>query len=130
MENGVTNATPSRDKKVRLIFAIIAWLFAVCVIVQVFIAGMAIFIDADHWRLHVHFIHIFEWLPIIMFILTFIGSIPSALRWQSLGLFALIFIQYATANMGSVGVLPAFHTVIALIMFSWSIAIARRALKN
>lgn len=128
--NGVKSspAMKSRHKNIQIIFAVVAWLFALCVISQVFIAGLATFVDFSNWKLHTNFVHIFEWLPIIMFILTFFGHISKSLRWESLGLFGLIFLQYATANMGSVWVLGAFHTVIALFMFSWSISVARRAM--
>lgn len=114
-------------KYFRYSFIILAWIFAICVISQVFIAGLATFVDPVNWKKHTSFIHIFEWLPIIMFILAIFAKLPKAIRWQSLGMYVLIILQYASAHMGSVGVLAAFHTVIALVLFSSSIAIARRA---
>lgn len=100
-------------------------------IVQVFIAGLAVFTDPINWGRHTSFVHFFELLPVLMFILAFVGKVPKSLRWQSLGMFGLIFLQYATANMGGIsGMIPAIHPVIALILFWWSVSLALRSWKE
>lgn len=35
----------------------LAWLFVVCIAVQTFIAGMALFHDGSMWRSHTLFVH-------------------------------------------------------------------------
>ena len=112
------------------IFVILAFLFAVCVAVQVFLAGTAIFVDPARWRDHINFIHIFELLPILMLIVSFAGRLPAVLRWQSLGLFLLIIVMYATANMrAEVPLAGAFHPVNALLIFWLSVTVVERARK-
>ncbi|MEW9702217.1 SDR family oxidoreductase [Paenibacillus sp. SI8] len=59
----------------RLIYNILAWLFLACIVVQVFIAGMAIFADPVNWSAHKTFVKIFVLIPLIMYLLTFVGRI-------------------------------------------------------
>ncbi|MBD0384416.1 DUF6220 domain-containing protein [Paenibacillus sedimenti] len=106
------------------IFLGLSWLLVACMIIQTFIAGMAIFSDAGQWSSHVAFVHLFEFLPILMLIFAFTGRLPRALRWQTSVLFVLIFAQYFTANLPGAG---AFHPVIALVLFWLSFKVARRA---
>lgn len=115
-------------KYARYIFIILSWVFVICVVAQVFIAGLATFLDPSNWRTHTNFIHIFEFLPVIMFLLSFPVRLPKTIRWQSLGLFGLIFLQYATAHLGSVWVLAALHPVIALVLFWGSISVAKKSI--
>ncbi|WP_029192191.1 DUF6220 domain-containing protein [Paenibacillus harenae] len=104
-------------------FLIFAWLFVACIIVQTFIAGMALFSDSSAWKMHATFVHLFEYLPVLMLICSFAGQVPVRLRWLSGALFVLIFAQYFTANVPGAG---AVHPVLALLMFWLSIYVARK----
>jgi hypothetical protein len=95
-------------------FRVTAWLMLACITAQTFIAGLAVFSNPAQWRTHVVFVHIFEYLPIFMLIFAFAGRLPNRVKWMSAALFALIFLQYFTANMPGAG---ALHPVIALVMF-------------
>ena len=108
----------------RKVFLCLAGLFVLTVAIQVFLAGFATFIDPVKWHSHVVFVRIIEFLPIIMLIISFIGKLPTIVRWQSLGLFILIMLMYATANIPNAG---AFHPVIALIMFWLSTVVVQKA---
>ncbi|MFD0696762.1 DUF6220 domain-containing protein [Paenibacillus sp. GCM10027628] len=111
----------------RLIFEILAWLFLLCIIVQVFIAGMATFSDSTDWEIHRTFVRSFALTPLVMFLLTFAGKMNGKVRWLSLGLFALIIFQFLTVQVfKSVFVLAALHPVIALLLFWGSITTLRR----
>ncbi|NNU84897.1 hypothetical protein ETC05_14050 [Geobacillus sp. BMUD] len=105
----------------RWMFMILAWGLVVSVVVQTFWAGMAIFKNPVYWKNHMMFVHFFEIVPILMLIVAFTGRLPKKLCWQSAGLLGLLFMQYFTANLKSVG---AFHPVIALGLFwlSWNVA--------
>lgn len=102
----------------RFFFGFFGVFFVACILVQVFLAGTAVFVDQD-WEPHVAFIHMFEFVPIIMFVLAFIGRVPQRIRWNSLGLFIMIILQYITAKAFSGVWLAALHPVIAILMF-WS----------
>lgn len=113
------------QKRIRLIsfiYLLLSIIFLLCVVIQVFIAGLAIFVNPAHWVKHMGFVHIFEFVPILMFILTFIGKLPRSAMGQSAALFGIIFVMYFTANITAI--LPwaaALHPVIAIILFWMSI---------
>jgi len=99
-------------------FAILAWLFFISIIVQVFLAGIALFVDFGHWNFHQSFVHYFEFVPVVMLILAFFGGIPKNLRWHSLSLYIMIILQYVTVNLtGKIPYIGAIHPIIALLLF-------------
>jgi hypothetical protein len=106
-------------------FLALAWIFVGCVAAQVFFAGMATFVDSSRWAWHTNFIHTFEFLPLLMLAVAFAARLPLGLRWLTGALYALIWAQYATANIG--GVPGAFHPVNALLMFWLAIYVGQRA---
>lgn len=110
----------------------LAVVFALCVAAQVFIAGLAVFVTPVHWAQHTAFIHIFEFVPLLMLIVSAAGRLPVRLRWLSAALFALVYAQYFTANIGGlVPLLAALHPVVALVIFWLAVHViqeARRAM--
>ncbi|WP_309121941.1 DUF6220 domain-containing protein [Paenibacillus sp.] len=110
---------PEKGRGSRIAFAIFASVFAVCVGVQVLLAGLATFVDAVNWARHTSFIHFVEFIPLVMLALAFTGKLPARMRWQSFGLFFMIILMYFTANVVAVmPVVSAFHPVIALAIFA------------
>jgi len=96
-------------------YGVLAWLFVACLVVQIVLAGMATFVDAMNWGRHTAFVHVFEYLPLLLLALVFAARFPVALRWLTGSLIVLIVAQYATAHIG--GVPAAFHPVSALALF-------------
>lgn len=116
----------ARIRWTRIGFILFGGIFTICVAIQVFIAGMAVFVDPANWGLHRTFIHVFEILPIIMLALAFVGQMSRSLKLLPVGLWILIMAQYATANMfGSL--VAAIHPVNALVIFWIAIIATRRA---
>jgi hypothetical protein len=118
-------APPARVRWARWGYLALAWLFAGCVAAQVFLAGLAIFVDAARWPWHTAFIHTFEFLPLLMLPLAFLARAPAALRWLTGALFALLWLQYLTANIG--GIPAALHPVNALLIFWVAVHLGQRA---
>jgi hypothetical protein len=112
----------------RFIFALLALIFMICVVTQVFLAGMAVFVD-QNWKPHTSFVRIFQFIPILMFAVSFIGRIPNRLRWSSFGLIIMIILQYVTAKAFSGIWVAAFHPVIAIFMFWNALMIVKQSLK-
>jgi hypothetical protein len=108
-------------------YVLFAGLFVVCVLIQVYIAGMAVFVNPEQWSLHTAFIHVFEFLPIIMLVLAFAGQLPRRLKWLPVGLVLLIGIQYATAEGFSDSLVAAIHPVNALAIFWVGMITTRKA---
>ena len=107
----------------RVLYALLASVFAAGVVAQVFFAGMGAF-GAD-WGWHTTFVHFLEPLPLLMVPVAFVGRMPWGLRLAPLGLTFLIGLQYAFAN----AVVPAaaLHPVNALLILLLGLALARRA---
>lgn len=114
-----------RVKFSRLGFAGLAWIFTACIVIQVFFAGMAVFENPVYWRRHEIFVHLFEIVPLLMFILAFLGRLPRGMAWGSFGMLILIFAQYMTAHQWA----SALHPVIALLLFLGAVHVAKRSLQ-
>jgi hypothetical protein len=112
---GPGGGQPGRVRWSRRGYRVLAWLFAACLVIQIFLAGMATFVDALNWGRHSSFVHFFEYLPLPMLVLVFMARFPISLRWLTGSLLVLIAAQYATAHIG--GVPSAFHPVSALALF-------------
>jgi hypothetical protein len=113
-------------RSVRFVYGLLAVVYFVCVILQVFFAGLGVFVNADDLQLHRVFANYFEFGSILMFLLSFLGRIRGGLRWLTLGLFALTSLQHLTIQVFS-GFLPAFHTVDALLLFGISMHLMKRS---
>ncbi|HEX7057730.1 MAG TPA: DUF6220 domain-containing protein [Bacilli bacterium] len=113
-----------RVRVFRHIFHGTAWIMVACIVIQTAIAGMAVFADPAKWSWHTAFVHVFELVPLLMLIFAFVGKLSKALRWQSFGLFVLIYLQYFTAHVPTAGLL---HPVIALLLFWLSFRVAKKA---
>ncbi|QED45981.1 DUF6220 domain-containing protein [Cytobacillus dafuensis] len=109
-----------RVKYSQIGFFLLALILLICIVAQVYLAGMAIFEDPVNWGRHRIFVHMFEYISILMFFLGFIGRLPWKMIWGSFGMFALCNIQYYTAH----GIAGALHPVLALVLFWVSFTLA------
>jgi hypothetical protein len=126
-ENTPGTGANARIRTVRFIYGLLAAAYFVCVVLQVFFAGLAIFVSNDYLQLHRTFANYFESASILMFLLSFPGRIRGGLRWWTLGLFVLTSLQHMTIRTFT-GFLPALHTVDALLLFAISLYITKRSL--
>lgn len=113
----IQEANP-RSRWAKVVYIASAWIFTVCVTAQVFIAGLALFHDGTYWPMHRAFIHFFEFFPIIMLVMLFVGRAPRGrgIYWPSVVLLVLILVQYMTGKFGG-GVSSAFHPVGAMLIY-------------
>jgi hypothetical protein len=111
----------------RIVFKWLTWIFAICILTQVFLAGLAIFWNSDKWASHTGFSRILMIIPVLMFVTSFIARLPVSLRLHSAGLIGLIILIAVSANLSSgLGYLSALHPVIALMLFWGTISLARK----
>jgi len=121
----VVRARPSVPVQLaRIGYAVLSSVFVVCVLVQVFFAGMGAF-GAD-WSYHVSFVHLLEPLPLLMVPVAFVGRLSWGLRLLPLALVVQIGAQYAFANAAVPA--AALHPVNALLILLIGLLLARRAL--
>ncbi|WP_312911832.1 DUF6220 domain-containing protein [Natronosalvus caseinilyticus] len=118
-------AEPKRVVWARYGFFVLASFFVLCVLVQVYIAGMAVFVDPTNWSLHRTFVHVFEPVVFLLFPLAFLGRLSAFLKAVPVVLFVLVSAQYATAHLyGSL--VAAIHSVNAVvIVFVAAMAVRR-----
>lgn len=110
--------------------SIVGWLLAAAVLVQVFLAGRAIFVSPDLWPSHRTFVHAFEWLSPVAVVLTYAARATRATKTLAWSTVVLLFIEYATAgSQGSLGRLGfgPIHPVAAVLLFWAAVEMARRA---
>jgi hypothetical protein len=113
--------------KASIIYKWLARIFALAVFVQVFLAGLAIFWDAEQWASHAEFAKGLTLLPVLMFITTFIARLPVPFRLSSAALIGMIVLMFVTAKLSSeAGFVSALHPVLALMMFMGAMANARK----
>lgn len=109
---------------------VVGWLLATAVLVQIFLAGRAIFVSPDLWQSHRAFVHAFEWLSPVAVLLSYLAPATRVTRTLAWLTVVLLFIQYATAgtqsSLGHVG-LAAVHPVTAVLLFWTAVEMARRA---
>jgi len=111
----------------RLVFALAAWLFVVCLVVQVVLVGLEIFAEVGG-SLHRDFAYVYGWLTPILVLLGGLARVPSRVRSLTVVLLVLFALQTVLPSLSKqVPLLGAFHTVIALAMFWLAVVVARRA---
>ena len=122
----------TRMKVGRVLYLVFGLLFACGIVIQVLLAGMAIFGDSINWVKHTLIIHLFGFnVPIFMLITAFIGKMPRWAYWQVFGVLVFVFLMYFTANITSaLPFVAALHPVIAMILFTFSIWIVIAAWKH
>jgi hypothetical protein len=109
-----------RNRKASLVFTWAARIFAAMIAVQVFLAGLALFVNSHDWMAHSYFARGFIIFPVFMLLLSFIARLPVSYRIKSIQLLVMVILMFVTAELAShLGVLSALHPVIAVGMF-WS----------
>lgn len=116
------NKESKRMRFGRFSYLILAIIFLACVLMQIFTAGLAIFVNPENWVKHFSLVHLFGFnIPVLMLVMAILGKMPKWAFWQLFGLLAAIFAMYFTANITSALPLAgAVHPVIAVILFMLS----------
>lgn len=117
-----------RRMKTRIVFQWLTWLFVVCIAVQLFLAGLALFWNPAQWASHVGFSRALIVFPVLMIVFSFVARFPVSMRLRSAGPLVMIVLMAVSANLPSaVGYLAALHPVIAVLLFWETVSIARRS---
>jgi mercuric ion transport protein len=111
----------------RYLFAGLAWLFVVALIVQVFLAGIGLFGVSD-LELHRGVGYNLPIVPLLMLLLAWPARVERRTVWLALALFVVTMIQTVLPSLrGSVPLIAALHPVNALLVFYLSVVVARRS---
>ena len=111
----------------RLGFVTGAWLFLVCLLIQVFLVGLDIFAGLGG-SIHRDFAYLYGWLAPILVLLAGVARVPSMTRSLTILLLILFAVQTVLPSLrDQFPLLAALHTVNALAVFALAIVVARRA---
>jgi hypothetical protein len=108
----------------------VAWLFIVSLLIQVFLAGLSLFVSGSYWDAHVAFGHIGPGLlALLMVIFALWGRLPRTSVLLTVLLFVLVILQTEVfaGIRADAPLAAALHPVNALILFALGVGLARRA---
>lgn len=107
------------------VYLVLSGLALLSILIQVFLAGVALFQDYTYWEMHKSFA-LFKYIYLFMFIVGLTGKLPKNLTWLAFVIFAVANIQYYTAH----GFLASLHVVIPFLIFWLNLVIMRNAYKS
>ena len=116
-------------KWIRMLYLIVAWLFPVAILFQVFLVGLSLFTGQVYWSTHRDVGHTLGVLPLLLVILAYLGRLPRSeklLIWLQFGVY-LVQAEVFAAIRDVAPLLAAFHPVLALVLFALALIIALRA---
>src|SRR5947207_7397317 len=116
-------------KWIRILYVIVAWLFPVAILIQVFLVGLSLFTGQVYWSTHRDVGHSLAVLPLLLVILMYLGRLPRSeklLIWLLFGVYLVQAEVFATIR-ADVPIFAAFHPVLALVLFALALIIALRA---
>ncbi|WP_267643920.1 DUF6220 domain-containing protein [Haloarchaeobius amylolyticus] len=103
-----------------------AVLLTASILIQVYIAGMAVFVDSARWSTHVSFGNVLPVFLLLLVVLAFIGRLSRIHKVLPVVIFLLYFVQFSTAHrFGSL--VGAVHPVNAVVIFWLSTVTIRHA---
>jgi len=120
----------TRPSWTRVAYLTVAWLFIVSLLIQVFLAGLSLFVSGSYWDAHIGFGHSVPGLvALLLVVFALWGRLPRATILLTVLLFALVIAQTEVfaAIRADVPLVAALHPVNALILFALGVGLARRA---
>ena len=102
--------------------------FIAGIVLQVFVVGMALFVNGSYWNMHEWVGNLINLLPATLIITSIIGRMPWSTRILSVALFLLVGMQHVTIAIGDWA--GAFHPVNALSLIGIGITLFRRTTGN
>ena len=110
----------------RIAYRGVIWLFVACVVVQVFLAGVGVFVGEDRFELHRTFGYTFGWLALLLPLLALAGRLGR----RTIGLSFLVTVLFILQSVfvalrTDMPYLAALHPVNALAIFWLSFSLAR-----
>jgi hypothetical protein len=114
----------------RIVYLVVAWLFLVSVLIQVFLAGLSLFVSSDYWQIHTGLGHSAPGiLALLLVIFALVGRLPRATVLLTVLLFVLVVAQTEVfaAIRAQAPLVAALHPVNALVLFALGVGLARQA---
>ena len=112
----------------RGVFFAIAWLFVAGVVVQVFLAGLGVFVGAANFATHTDVGYALQGVTLLLTVSAIAARAPRGTVGLTAALIGLLMLQSIfIAFRGAVPALAALHPPNALAIFGVALVVARRA---
>lgn len=119
---------PTLALRARAAYRWVAWLFAACVLVQVFLVGMELFEATSDASLHRNFAYLYGWLLPVLLVLAKVGRLSSRMFAGTAVLLVLYAVQTILPALSkAIPVLGPLHAINALALFGLGVFLAQRA---
>jgi len=112
------------------VFPVVAWAYLAAIGIQLFFAGMYVFVAPSNIELHRTFAHVFILLTVLMVASAFIGRVDGRAKRLTFALFGLLVVQGMLVHMGQwfgLWTIAALHPVNALVLGWASLRLAQHA---
>ena len=112
----------------RRAFPILAWAYLAALGIQVFFAGMYVFVGASNIELHRNMAHVIGLTHGLLFLAVVVGRVPE--RRNVLILFGLLIVQGMLVHVGQwfgFWIVAALHPVNAILLTGASYSLAKRS---
>jgi hypothetical protein len=109
-------------------FPILAWAYLAALGVQVFFAGMYVFVGASNIELHRNMAHVLALLTLLLVVSVFVGRVPQ--KRLVFGVVGLLTLQGMLVHVGQwfgLWTISALHPVNALVLTYASLTLAKRS---
>ena len=112
----------------RYAFVVGAFVFLVTSLVQVFLAGLAVFDPSRPWAVHRDFGYLITFLPVLLVIIALVGRLPRRFALLSALLVVLFILQSVfVAFRGPMPAFAALHPVNGFLIVFGAVTLARWA---
>lgn len=119
---------PDIAQRARTAYRWIAWLFAACVLLQVFLVGMELFEATADPSLHRNFAYLYGWLLPVLLVLAKVGRMSPRLFAATVVLLVLYAVQTILPALSKeLPILGPLHAINALALFGLGVLLAHRA---
>jgi hypothetical protein len=111
-------------------FPAVAWAYVAALAIQVFFAGMYVFVGARNIELHRNMAHVIGLLTIMLIASAFIGRVDRRDKRLAFGVLGLLILQGMLVHMGQwfgLWTIAALHPVNALVLTYASFTLAMRS---
>lgn len=109
-------------------FPVLAWTFLAGIGVQIFFAGMYVFVGASNIELHRNFAHALLLTSVLLTIAVFVGRVPEKrLLFTVLGLFVVQGMLVHVNQWFGLSMVAALHPVNAMVMAYAVLTLAERS---
>ena len=108
----------------RIGFVVVAWIFAACVVVQIYLAGLGVFDRPEAFLTHRDFGYLFGILTLVLIVLAAAGRVPRRILGASILLLVLFALQSVfVALRADVPTFAALHPLngfVILTLAAWT----------